>query len=196
MTTTATGRLRPQSTEETKLNATVLAEQLGHRKHVEIAIPQTSVTGRMRLVTRGELSDIRTDARAHLKTRGYPIDTVVAGLATVDEWNAEVAVRHLAIAVRDPADVARPLASLDEWRECTDDQIGYLWERYKDLAEELDPMTAPTLTEEEVTALQSAAKKSEAAAGLALLLAFGSRKLATFIRTSVGQPASSPTQRS
>lgn len=165
-----------------------LATQLGARVHIDVTIPRTTVHGRMRLALRSEISALRAEAHAHFASLGRPV--TAATLVEPDviaDWNAEIASRHLAVAVRDPSDESKPLGDLATWRGCDDDQINALWVEYQDLAERLDPLgeTAAGLTEEEVTALRAAAKKADAPA----LRSFGSWRLALFAISSAAQPA-------
>jgi len=165
-----------------------LADLLGARLHVDILIPRTRIAGKMRLLSRIETSSARADARKALADRGIP--TVIGELANpvfMDEWNTEVAVRTIALAIRDPQNVALPLDVVEEWLQCDDDQIAALYLEYKDLATRLDPVgSADALTEQEWAAIDGAAKK----AGVDTLMSYGSRKLALFAISSAAQPAS------
>lgn len=185
---TATGRLRPTAPAPEATKASALAEALGGRQHVSVVVPRTQVSGQMRLLGRGESSDVTFAARKHFQDRGVELTpSAMATPGVMDEWNCEVAVRHLAIAVRDPADVSRPLASLEEWRQCDDDQIAALWQEYQDLRERLDPLAAlGELPEAEFTAIAQAVKKKDAD----LLRSYGCSKLAAYAITTGGPPAS------
>jgi hypothetical protein len=162
----------------------------GTRQHVDVAIPRTTIKARMRLVTRTEALSIKADAHRQFQSQALTTPQGVNPL-TVADWNLEIAVRHLAVAVRNPADESSALSTLEEWRECDDDQIAALWEQYQDLRDRLDPVgdDATPVTEHELAELELAAKKKAAA----VLMSYGSRKLARYVITLVGQPASSPT---
>ncbi len=184
------GRLRPTDpADEPKSDDAPCA--LGARELVDVVVPRTSVSGRMRLVGRSEAMAITAETRRAFKTLGL-IDEQgrVAGVAG-DDWNAEIAVRYLAAAVRDPKDPGKPLATLEEWRECDDDQIESLWSEYRDMRERLDPLGDGNalMTDADVDIIRTAVKKKESA----LLMSFGSRKLATYLLTSAEEPAISPT---
>lgn len=155
------------------------------RPIVDIVIPRTTVAARLRLLSRAEQFEATAGAHELFEKRGLP--TSGSGFTLViAEWNGEIAVRHLAIAVR-AAGADAPLATLEQWRDdADDDQIATLWAEYRDLANRFDPLGATTITEAEVAALQSAAKKKDAD----LLMSFGSRKLALFITTTADPPAS------
>lgn len=165
---------------------------IGERRHVDIIIPRTTVRAKMRLVSRGERFDAIADARRALAQAGMPIDaSAVAGLGSGESWNYELAVRLLAIAVRDPDNTTYQLATVEEWRECDDEQLDALYAQFTDLVAELDPLgeNGPGLSPEELAALTAAAKKGD----VTVLMSYGSRKLALWARTSAAQPATSPT---
>lgn len=181
-----TGRLRPTDPADAPSSDDGV-RALGAREHVDVTVPRTSVKGRMRLVGRSEALAITTGTIASFKAAGLINDQgLVFGVAS-DDWNGEIAVRYLAVAVRDPKDERKPLASLDEWRECDDDQIESLWSEYRDMRERLDPLGDGNamLSDSDLAMLESAVKKKESA----LLMSFGSRKLATFMLTSAERPA-------
>jgi hypothetical protein len=160
------------------------ALSLTARLHVDVTIPRTAIKARMRLVSRDEAFAIKSSVFGQFKDA---FDAQVNSL-TVAEWNNEVAVRHLAAAVRDPADETRPLARLEDWRACDDDQIAALWEQYQDLRDKLDPLgeDAAPLTEREFGELEAASKKKD----VAVLTSFGSRKLARYAIILASRPAS------
>lgn len=137
----------------------------------------------MRLLSRRETAEVRGAARASLAELA-----VGPALEGFREWHEELAVRTLAVAVRRPSDTSQPLAALDEWQECDDEQIGAMWEWYQDLEAELDPLGAATaaLSSADVDAMMAAAKKKAAA----LLMSYGSRKLAAFATILAGLPSS------
>lgn len=109
----------------------------------------------------------------------------------VDDWNAEIAIRHLACVVRDPADESKPLAPLEVWRRYDDDQVAGMWSQYQDLRDRLDPLSddASPLGEHDVLVMSEAVKKKESA----VLMSFGSRKLSSYLLSLGDRPAISPT---
>ncbi|MGN6103734.1 MAG: hypothetical protein ACTHU0_01390 [Kofleriaceae bacterium] len=192
------GLLRPnqpsKSAPSFEAEADALVDRLGVLPSIDIVVPRTRTRARMRLLSRGELHHAKAQARRALQDSGFPTDgTAVTSLGAWDEWQYELAVQMFAVAVREPdPTVDRALCSIDEWREeCDDDQIAALNRQYQDLAARHDPLGegAAALTSELEIALLAAAKKKDAD----LLMSYGSRALATFIITSVDQPASSPT---
>ena len=126
---------------------------------------------------------MRAEARAALEAMGCRgVD-----LGVYREWHEELATRTLAVAVREPADVSRPLAPLTEWEECDDEQIAALWKQYQDLEECLDPLGADhaVLTDADVAAMRDASKKKD----VDLLMSFGSRRLAAFVTSTAAPPS-------
>lgn len=180
-----TGRLRPTESNAVKIGAG-LAENLGARVHIDVTIPRTSIAGRMRLVDRSESLAITAETRRLFKTIGLIDDQ--GRVVSADDWNAEIAVRHLALAVRNPEDTGKPLDSLEEWRLCDDDQIEALWSSYRDLRQQIDPLSdeSTPVSDADLETMRTAVKKKESS----VLMSFGSRKLASFILTSAEQPAS------
>lgn len=154
----------------------------------DVTVPRTKYRGKMRILKRTEESAVRVEVRRELaETHGITSDRPNV-LETFPEWNEERVLRVLAIAIRHPRNPARPLATIDEWSECDDLQLGALWQAYKDFEAELDPLGAngPGLTPGELEELKAAAGKGD----VDLLMSYGSRKLALFISSSVAQPAS------
>lgn len=158
------------------------------RPGVAIVIPRTHIAAWMTLVRRGATSMIRSDVRKHFLELGYsPADLLAMGGDLVHDYNAEIAVRTLAIAIRTPEDHAKPLDTLQAWRdELDDEQISSLWVEYQSLVERLDPIGADVeLAPEELAQLEAAAKKKDAA----VLISFGLRKLARFAISSGERPS-------
>ena len=186
-------RLRPSGMphEREQRAESVVSTALSTPTLVDITIPRTSVKAKLRIVSRAERFNATAEARRALADGGIPVDaTAVSSLGALEQWNYEFAVRILAVAVRDPARPERALEPLESWRDCDDDQIEALWSRYQDLEAELDPLGGSvTLSTEDQLAIEGAAKKGDAA----LLMSFGSQKLALFVTTSVARPASSAT---
>lgn len=180
----------PRAPAAAKADVRSLAEMIGARRHVDIVVPRTEIRGKMRLCSRAEELEANADARRTMIEAGFPVDTGAhSALGGTIHWSLEVAVRMLAVAVRELENTERALASVDEWRECDDQQILALQTRYQDLVAELDPLGANALTDGQLAGLTAAAKKKDAD----LLMAFGSRLLALFAITSADQPASSET---
>jgi hypothetical protein len=150
----------------------------GARVHVEVTIPRTAIRGQMRVLSLHEQAAVRYEAREFLLGRKF-----VEPLNTYREWHEEIAIRTLAVAVRNPHDLDDTLATLEAWSQCDEGQIDPLWQRYKDLQDSLDPLARPTMDEAEYLAMQDAAKKKDAS----LLMSFGCSKLAAFTISMAGQ---------
>ncbi len=182
-----TGRLRPTEALEPATGG--LSDLMGARVHIQVTVPRTSIAGSMRLVDRDEALAIKSLVRKVFQAAGLVTDAGLIVGTAIDDWNAEIGVRHLAIAVRDPKDESKPLDSLEEWRRCDDDQIAGLWNRYQDLREQIDPIGANEdtlkLSEADLEMMRVASKKKE----VEVLMSFGSRKLAIFVTTTAEPPA-------
>lgn len=182
-------KLRPTSSSSSgRSDPAAATELVGARVHVDVTIPRSGVRGRMRLISRAEKFAVEAETRGALEGAGFPVDASAFGaLGAGDQWQYERAVRILAIAVRDPANEALALAPLDDWRGLDDDQIAALWQDYQDLEARLDPLGSElvALTDAEVAAFVAAAKKKD----VAILMSYGSRKLASFIATSADPPS-------
>lgn len=169
-----------------------LAASASARVHIDVTIPRTDIAGKMRLLSRVELLAVKREAIAAMAK--FPeASWSLTGVARED-WNAELAVRTLAVAVRDPSDVTQPLDDVDQWREQLDDeQIGALADTYEDLRIQLDPLAEPiALTEAEIDALDQAVKKKD----VDLLRSCGLRKLWTYTLTLADRLSTSPTPKS
>lgn len=186
-----TGRLRPpppprDDSDDVDPEDVAARTLAGAAVLIDVMVPRTSVRGRMRVLTRREVGGLKAAARQHfieLDLPGSPAELSVLGMH--DEWAAELALRHLAIAVRDPKDESKPLASLDEWGECDDDQIVALWERYKDHRDTVDPLASEALSDEDRAAIETAVKKKD----VELLTSYGSRNLSLFMLSTADPPA-------
>lgn len=171
--------LRPRDPKE---RSAVAVELVGARVFVDVTVPRTSIKGRLRVLTRGENKSIRIEARkatAHLGLQSPHLEIT-------REWNEEIATRTVALAVRAADDVSRPLAPLEDWEECEDDQIGALYKLYEDHADQLDPLSvAVDLTEADVLEMREAAKKKQTL----LLMSYGSSRLAAYAITTAELPS-------
>lgn len=179
------GRFTPRQPAE--LEATAEAVLAGAREHVEVSIPGTEVTGKMRVLTRSESLTVKAEALALFKERGLVNDDGTIAAVAVEDWKCEIAVRHLVVAVRE-VDDGPQLAPLDDWRELSDEQISSPWDRYQDLRDRLDPLGADSkpLTADELAIMRAFSKKKDVMG----LRSFGLHKLALFASISVEQPAS------
>ena len=189
-----TGRLRSSSSTTARPASEPSTNRLagllgGGREHVEVTIPRTTIKGLMRLLSRSERSEVHASARAFMLASLQTSDpNALLTPMSIAEWNAEVAIRTLAVAVRAPEDKLEALDSADTWRDALDDdQVAALYDQYKDLADRLDPIgdDAAPLSEPELAQLDAAVKKKDAA----ILMSFGSRRLASYMLTLAAPPA-------
>jgi hypothetical protein len=190
----ATGMLRPRDAapapraadERAALLAAagLAAGVLDARAYVEITVPRTAVRGRMRLLTRAEVHQVRHESRLALQAIGLDVAARSPAPEEFREWHEELVTRTVALAVR-MLDVEAPLAPLEEWHLCDDAQINSLWERYRELENAVDPLALPTLSEELFNEILDAAKKKAGA----LLTSYGSSALASFSITLANRPA-------
>lgn len=105
----------------------------------------------------------------------------------------ERARQYMAIALRDPADPAKPLGTLEDWRHpsITGPVLIRLWLEYADMVQEFDP-AGDQLDEVDVLGIADAIEKKSAPR----LVAYGSARLASFLLSTAGRPATSPTPKS
>lgn len=171
------GGFRPTEPQDETLPAQLDDEPIdfiGARLFEPVVVPRTKYRGKMRVVSRNETFQLKAEARKFFAAAGMPLDNHAAFGA--EEWQNEIALRMLAVAVRNPRDPGLPLASLDEWRELDDDQVDALWVEYRDFALRVDPVGQRELSDEEFARIDKAAKKKD----LTSTMLFGSRRLALF----------------
>lgn len=170
--------LRPKSsaaaTEPSSADARLGAVLAGARRHVDIEVPRTQpvARGKLRRLTRAEEEQVSQDLGVWLheaQRRGMPPPLRL-------ELDAQEAARTLALAVRDPVEPSRPLATLEEWGEADDGQVGEVYRRYLDLVAETE-LFRSDLTPEQLAEIADAVKKKDATR----LLAFGARPLTAFL---------------
>lgn len=147
---------------------------VGGRRHVDIEIPRTRpvARGKLRRLTRAEEERVSYDLGEWLeqvKRSGMPPPLRA-------ELDAQEAVRTVALAVRDPADQEKPLATLEEWGQADDGQVGDVYRRYLDMVAESDPFHGD-LDAGVRAEITEAVKKKDATR----LLAFGAKPLTAFL---------------
>lgn len=161
-----------------KVESGALTDAIGTRTHIDVLVPRTEVAAKMRLATRAERFDATAETRRFIEAAGFPVDaSAVSALGAHEQWSYELGLRILAVAVREAANPERALASVEEWRQCDDDQLDALWSRYQDLEAELDPLGVGELSKADESTILAAARKAD----VDLLTSFGSRKLAQCI---------------
>src|SRR5579884_2521744 len=122
---TQTPALMPAEREE-------LAPILAARVHVDVALPRTENKGRMRLLSRREVTEALVTTRSMLRAVDLPVEPVeLAAEGLGNEWNVELAAAYLSVAVRRPDNESIPLMSVAQWREYYDDDaIAFVWSQY------------------------------------------------------------------
>lgn len=160
----------PILSAEARLEAALVAGRI----MVDVEVPRTQpvARGKLRRLTRSEEEQVSHDLGVWLEqAKGRGLPPPLRG-----ELDGQEAVRTLAIAVRDPADPSRPLATLEEWCHADDGQVGTVYARYLDMVAETD-LFRGDLGAEERAEIAAAVKKKDATR----LLAFGARRLTAFL---------------
>jgi hypothetical protein len=180
-----TSRFKPQAPAATEERGDLAASVLDARPYRPVVVPRTSVKGDMRLLSRGEIESVRADCREHMRNLGIE----GPGIEGFPDWREAFNLRLVATALRQPADRARPLGNLEEWKECDDEQILALYDTYQDMAAELDPLGHRVeLDEEDLRGLRAAAKKGD----VPTLVSYGSQKLARMVALLAGTAEALP----
>lgn len=106
-------------------------------------------------------------------------------------FDASLAVRTLARAVRDPDDPTHktPFGTLEQWRELDEDIITAAWTVYADTRYRLNPLDNIEITDQDLAGITLALQKKSAM----LLRSYGVAKLSRYLLTTASQPASSTT---
>lgn len=108
-------------------------------------------------------------------------------LAHTTAFEAEKAIRWLALAIRDPDDLAKPFGTVEEWERVDPDTITRAWHHYSDVREELQPEVV-AMTRELRDLVASAVVKKNAT----LLRSFGTHVLVSFLLSTDEQQPTSP----
>jgi hypothetical protein len=180
----ATGALKPAAPAAAapSSRAALAVSVIDGRQFRPVVVPRTAVQGVMRLVTRGEMHEIRAACRQMMAALGI----AGGGIESFPEWREEFNLRLVATAVRHPAARETPLADLEEWRQCDPDQVDALWSDYEDMAAELDPLGDRfVLEEKELLEIIELAKAGD----VGRLTSYGSPKLARALRSMAAPPA-------
>lgn len=174
------------ATPERKLAAAIH----GGRVYVDVVVPRTDppVSARLRRLTRREEELVSLELGDWVKratARGMPPE--VRG-----EINSQNCARVLALAVRRADDTGAgdppALATLDEWSECDEAQLGALWNVYADLVERTDVYPATCTVAEAAEIEQAILGKDETR-----LRSFGAGTLTAFLLTSANPRSTSTT---
>lgn len=166
--------------------AALAAGVMDARTFVDVEVPRTRgpVRGRMRLLTRTEVRQVRQESRVALAALTLDEAARSPSPEVFREWHEELISRTVAIAVR-ALDADEPLALLEEWQLCDDAQLAALWFRYQELEQSNDPLSLPVLSEADFEAILDAAKKKDAVR----LISYGSSALLSYVITLASPPA-------
>jgi hypothetical protein len=179
--------VRPKrpATPATPAPAQLDASLAGGRVWIDVEVPRTSpvVRGVMRRLTLAEETQVSFELGAFLRVleeRGQPPMLRHA-------IDAQETLLTMAIAIRDGRETDRPLATVEQWEGCDDDQMGALAEAYRDLRARTNFTGSDReLTPSERLQITDAIKKKDST----LLRSFGVAKLVAFAITSADPPAS------
>lgn len=156
----------------------------GRRLTRESEIPGADIPFVWRVLSGADKQACLGDACARFQKLGIPVE-----LRSHNDLEDETVWQIIARGMRDPDNVERQLAPVDECREnLTVDQRDILMSEYMDLEEECDPdpINVPALWFEEV---QAALKKQPEEAAR-LLSSFGSRALVSYLLSTASQQLS------
>lgn len=151
-------------------------------KRVLEPVTVLGLDGVMTLIGHGTVQEIEGAVYKRMAELGVEL-----GPLTASTFESERAVRTLAEAVRQADDPSKALGTLEEWQQVDLDTVALLWLAYGDLRERQDPVSAP-LTKAEHDTITTAIEKKNAP----LLRSCGARALATWLLSTDGQPATSP----
>lgn len=179
-----------QSAPASPVSAPIKHVLAAGRRGEEVTIP---VLGRMWIELPGARQWQEIEAAIRREMRRLEIGDLTSGDITVAAAHqAELAMRVLAVAARDPDDHAKPFGTLEEWGELDNDLISIAWHAWGDVRDRLDPVSMP-LTDEDMIAIGVAVKKKDGPS----LRTYGVAKLSRWLVTtadlqSTSQAPSSP----
>lgn len=102
-------------------------------------------------------------------------------------FEAEKALRWLALAIRDPDDTAKPFGTLADWERVDPDTITAAWHQYSDVREELQPDVIAVTPAMRATIEGAIVKKNAT-----LLRSFGTHILSSYLLSTAVPPPTSP----
>lgn len=166
---TLAGAAQPVQTSAPAPMRRVLA---GGRRGEEVVLP---VLGRVWIELPGARAWQEMEAAVRREMRRLEVGEL--GIETAAQYEAERALRVLAMSVRDADHHDVAFGSLEDWGELADnDVIIPAWHAFEDVRERLDPVTTE-LSAEDAIAIGVAVKKNDPS----LLRAFGVVKLSAWL---------------
>lgn len=166
--------------------------------------PVSQLAARMASGIRGMDVDLGRLGKVHLQLLGH-VDVQAVESAThkamialgmqldvfnAQSYEAERAVRTLAIAARTIEDHAKPFGTLEEWQQIDSDMLVVCWQAYGDVREQLDPIP-PMLTEDWCARIAGAIEKKNEAE----LRSCGVVRLSHYQLTMAARPATALTEK-
>jgi hypothetical protein len=148
----------------------------------EVVLP---VLGRVWLELPGARQWQEIESEVRKEMRRLEVGDLHVGTAAQHE--TELALRVLAVAVRDPDRRDQRFGTLEEWGELDNDIVSVAWHAFGDVRERLDPVSQP-LSNDEMLAVSAAVKKKDAT----LLRTFGVVRLSAWLATTGEPPSTSP----
>lgn len=171
-----------QAAPASSVSAPPLRTIAAGKRGEDVTLP---VLGRVRIQLPGarRWQEIEADCRRELARLEVPSD----GIQAATMWEAELAMRVLAEAVRDPDDHAVAFGTLEDWGGLDNDLISMAWHAFGDVRERLDPVSLP-LTSDEMFAIAGAVKKKDPV----LLRSYGVARLSLWLASMEFPPSTSP----
>lgn len=126
---------------------------------------------------------IEAEVRAELRR----LEADPSDISSAAQYEAELAMRVLSVAAREPSDHAVAIGSIEEWGQVDNDVLNAAWQAFGDVRERLDPVGS-TPTDDDLVAISAAVKKKDAM----LLRTFGVVKLSHWLATTAELPSTSP----
>lgn len=150
----------------------------------EVTLP---VLGRVWIELPGSREWQEIEAAARRELRRLEVDP--ESIQGAPSYEAELALRVLSVAVRDPASDKRATAfgTLEEWGKLDNDIVNVAWHAFGDVRQRLDPI-AVLLDETDSAGIAVAVKKKDGPS----LRAFGTVKLAAWLCATGALQSSSP----
>lgn len=134
------------------------------------------------LVGMRDAQQIEGECVAACARLGIPSDST----AYTNAFEAEKAMRWLALAIRDADNEASPFGTLAEWERVDPDTITMAWHRYSDLRDELQPEVIEIGPELRTTITAAIVKKNAT-----LLRSFGTHILVSYLLSTEEPPPTS-----
>lgn len=137
----------------------------------------------MQLLGHIDVQAVEAETHRAMTARGMQLDLINA-----QSYEAERAVRTLAIATRTVEDHGRAFGNLEEWLQIDSDLLVACWHAYGDVREQLDPIPA-TFDDDMAARIAGAVEKKNGAA----LRSCGAVMLSAYLLTTDAPRVTAPT---